>query len=87
MDKKSYLIDTLLKQMPVPPIFLRIAQTDNKKRIVREVIDGQQRISCVLDFIPGQSIARRKGALNAVILRDSVNRPCFPSGIRKRAFD
>ena len=52
--KKSYLIDTLLKQMPVPPIFLRIVQTEDKKKIVREIIDGQQRISAVLDFIDGK---------------------------------
>jgi hypothetical protein len=52
--KKSYLIDTMLKQMPVPPIFLRIAQTKEKNKVVREVIDGQQRISAVLNFMAGK---------------------------------
>jgi hypothetical protein len=52
--KKSYLIDTMLKQMPIPPIFLRITQTEDKKRVVREVIDGQQRITAVLDFMDGK---------------------------------
>jgi hypothetical protein len=48
---RSHLIDTLIRGMPVPPIYLRIRQSDDKKKIVREVIDGQQRISAILDFV------------------------------------
>lgn len=53
-QKKSYLIDSLLKQMPVPPILLRVAQAPNKDKIVREIIDGQQRVRAVLDFVEGK---------------------------------
>lgn len=48
---RSFLIDTLLQGMPVPPIYLRVRQSDDKKRIVREVIDGQQRVASVLKFM------------------------------------
>jgi hypothetical protein len=48
---RSFLIDTLLQGMPVPPIYLRVRQSDDKKRIVREVIDGQQRVASVLKFL------------------------------------
>lgn len=48
---RSYFIDTLLRGMPVPPIYLRILQDDERTKVIREVIDGQQRISAVLDFI------------------------------------
>jgi len=51
---KSYLIDTLINQMPVPPLFIRVVQSDDRKKIVREVVDGQQRISAVLDFVAGK---------------------------------
>src|SRR3954447_4723077 len=51
---KAYLIDTLLRGLPVPPIYLRVRQSKKKSRLVREVIDGQQRISAVLDFIDGK---------------------------------
>src|SRR5688572_30789665 len=44
---KSYLIDTILRGMPVPPIFLRTGQSSDKKKMVREVIDGQQRIAAI----------------------------------------
>lgn len=46
---QSYLIDTLLLELPVPPIYLRVAQ-DPKKGMIREVVDGQQRLSAVLSY-------------------------------------
>ncbi len=52
--KKCYLIDTLLVGMPVPPIFLRVGQSSDRKRTVREIVDGQQRVKAVLDFIAGK---------------------------------
>lgn len=51
---RSYLIDTLLLGMPIPPIYLRVVQDHSRKRMIREVVDGQQRISAVLDFIDGK---------------------------------
>lgn len=52
--KKSYLIDTVLRGLPVPPIFLRVRQSDDRKKTIREVIDGQQRITALLDFVEGK---------------------------------
>ena len=51
---RSYFIDTLLRMMPVPPIYIRVLQSKDKKHPVRQVVDGQQRVSCVLDFIDGK---------------------------------
>jgi uncharacterized protein with ParB-like and HNH nuclease domain len=51
---RSYFIDTLLRSMPVPPIYVRGVQAKETDRLVREVIDGQQRVSAVLDFIDGK---------------------------------
>ncbi len=51
---RSFFIDTLLRYMPVPPIYVRLVQEPGATRTVREIIDGQQRISCVLDFIEGK---------------------------------
>ena len=48
---RSYLIDTLLLGMPVPPIYLRVVQNPEGTGTIREVIDGQQRISAVLDYM------------------------------------
>ncbi len=48
---KSFLIDTLIRQLPVPPIYIRVRQSDDRKRMVREIVDGQQRISSVLSYL------------------------------------
>lgn len=48
---RSYLIDTIIRGKPIPKIFMR-QFLDTKTRItIREVVDGQQRLRTVLDFI------------------------------------
>jgi hypothetical protein len=51
---RSYFIDTLLRDMTVPPLYFRKTQNHQKTKIVREVVDGQQRVRTVLDFIAGK---------------------------------
>jgi len=48
---RSFFIDSLLRDMPVPPVYFRLSQSPKKDRVVREVIDGQQRISAVTSFM------------------------------------
>jgi hypothetical protein len=48
---KSFFIDTLLRGMPVPPIYIRNVQSRDRDRVIREVVDGQQRISALLGFL------------------------------------
>jgi hypothetical protein len=50
-QQKSYLIDTILREMPVPSIYLRNIYEAQTRKVIHQVIDGQQRISAVLDFI------------------------------------
>ncbi|MCC6739541.1 MAG: DUF262 domain-containing protein [Planctomycetia bacterium] len=50
-DARAYFIDTLLREMPVPPIYIRMVQSAELTDVIHEVIDGQQRISAVLDFL------------------------------------
>lgn len=50
---KSYLIDTILRELPIPPLFIRLKIDTISKRVVREVVDGQQRLRTVLSFIAG----------------------------------
>ena len=48
---KSFLIDTIVRGIPIPIIFLR--QRTNPKTLepIREVVDGQQRLRTVLSFV------------------------------------
>lgn len=47
---KSYFIDSIMKDYPVPPIFLRQTIDITLRQTNREVIDGQQRLRAILDF-------------------------------------
>lgn len=47
---RVYLIDTILRGLPVPKIYLRTKIDVERQISVREVVDGQQRLKAVLDF-------------------------------------
>ncbi|MGE9010564.1 DUF262 domain-containing protein [Leptospira interrogans] len=48
---KSYLLDTIVRGLPTPIIFLRQITDTKTLSTVREVVDGQQRIRTLLSFI------------------------------------
>ena len=48
---KSFLIDTILRGKPMPKVLLTQDLINNKN--VRTVVDGQQRIRSILDFMDG----------------------------------
>lgn len=50
---RSYFIDTLLRGFPVPLIHIRLT-TDIRRGAIREVVDGQQRLRTLFDFIGGK---------------------------------
>ena len=47
---KTFLIDTILRRLPMPKIYLRTKIDVVSKRSIREVVDGQQRLRAILDF-------------------------------------
>jgi hypothetical protein len=50
---RSFFIDTLLRGMTVPPLYFRMTRSKDKNKTIREVVDGQQRVRSVLEFIAG----------------------------------
>ena len=49
---KSYLIDTIVRGLPIPILFVRDRHADlNSFEPIREVVDGQQRIRTVISYI------------------------------------
>lgn len=75
---KSYLIDTILRGRPIPKIL--ISQQLQGTRTVRVVVDGQQRLRAILEFINGdfaisrahsEEIAgKRYPTLSTIVQRD-----------------
>lgn len=47
---RTYLIDTILRGMPIPKIYIRTQTDVNTKRSYREVVDGQQRLMAIKSF-------------------------------------
>lgn len=50
INAKSYLIDTILNGLPIPPVFIRQKIDSELKKTIREVLDGQQRLRAILEF-------------------------------------
>jgi uncharacterized protein DUF262 len=47
---RTMLIDTILRQYPIPKVYLRTKVNVLTQKAVREIVDGQQRIRAILDF-------------------------------------
>lgn len=47
---KSFLIDTILRDYPMPPLFYRQIFYLKERKMKREVIDGQQRTRAIIDY-------------------------------------
>lgn len=52
LGNKSYLIDTVIKGLPIPEIYLQI-KTDREGNTRYVVVDGQQRVRAILDYVDG----------------------------------
>lgn len=48
---KSYLIDTVLKNFPMPPIFLHQHIDTETGKTIYDIIDGKQRLSAIIGFL------------------------------------
>ena len=56
--QKAYLINTLHEQKPVPTIYIRHSLDLESEKSIREVVDGQQRIKAILEYLNGGFAAR-----------------------------
>jgi hypothetical protein len=48
---RSYLMDTIIRGKPIPKIYMRQRLETQTKKMIREVVDGQQRLRSVLSFL------------------------------------
>ena len=48
---KSYLIDTILRGLPLPKVFMKYSVDIETKKSFREIVDGQQRIATILSYL------------------------------------
>lgn len=92
---KSYLIDTIVRGLPIPIIFLRERRTDlNTLEAKREVVDGQQRIRAILSFIQPNLIKGFDAAKDAFTIKKTHNKELaglpfkdLPPGVQQNILD
>lgn len=48
---RSYLMDTIIRGLPIPKVFIRQKIEPSTGRSIREVVDGQQRLRTILSFV------------------------------------
>ncbi len=47
---RTFLIDTILNELPIPKIYLRTKIDPHTQTSIREIVDGQQRVRAIVDF-------------------------------------
>lgn len=55
-EKKSFLIDSILKNYPIPPVFFRMKIDPDTGITKYDVIDGKQRLTTIREFIDGKIV-------------------------------
>jgi hypothetical protein len=53
---KSYLLDTILRGYPIPPIFVRERSAASEIEPRRDIVDGQQRLRTLFSFIAPETL-------------------------------
>ena len=76
---RSYLIDTIVRDLPMPKIYLRKVINPKTQLAAYEVVDWQQRLSAILDFCAGNIVLSRRhnpdlGDVTFSMLPDPVRR-------------
>jgi len=59
---RSLLIDSILRRMPVPKIYMRTKLDVRTKKSIREIVDGQQRLRAILGFANGEFALTKRAA-------------------------
>ena len=68
---KSYFIDTLLEELPIPNIYMRSVTDPTTMRTYREVVDGQQRLRTIRDFVQNRiQLGSNAGAFKGMRYED-----------------
>lgn len=68
--QKAYLINTVFEGKPVPSIYIRHTIDLQREQSIKEVVDGQQRIRCILEYREDRFAAPHPRHQNAVRYSD-----------------
>lgn len=72
-EKKSFLINSIVKNFPIPPIFLHQQIDDSTGETKYDIIDGKQRLTAIVEFLNNQisiSDEDESGNLSGLYFKD-----------------
>jgi hypothetical protein len=92
---KSFLVDSVVRGLPIPIIFLREQKTDLASlEPKREVVDGQQRIRTLLSFIDPSLLKDFNPQMDTFTVQEEHNKDLadkgfkeFPTHVRQQILD
>ena len=82
-DAKSFFIDTVIKGLPAPIIYLRETVDLNTQDTMREVIDGQQRLRTLFAFIDNELLDDYKPGKDKFLIKKTHNKELANFGYKK----
>lgn len=53
-DQKSYLVDSILRNLPIPELYIQVGDVPGANDDLMVVVDGQQRIATCIEFMTDQ---------------------------------
>ncbi len=71
---KSFLMDTIVRGLPIPIIFVREQSDLNTLEPIRQIVDGQQRIRTLLSYVDANSLKDWKPARDAFAIKKVHNK-------------
>jgi hypothetical protein len=72
-DAKSFLIDTVVRGLPIPPIFIRERLDLDTQTTTREIVDGQQRLRTLFAFIDPKTLPDYSEDRDAFVVKSIHN--------------
>ena len=70
---RTFLIDTILRELPIPKVYLRTKMDVASRKSVREVVDGQQRLRAIIDFANDRLVLSKRAGEFAGLTYSSLN--------------
>lgn len=71
--QKSYLIDTVVRGLPIPVVFIRDRLELKSREVLREVVDGQQRLRTLIGFIDPSALKDYDPSRDSFTVKSSHN--------------
>lgn len=86
IEKQSFLIDSIVKNFPIPPVFLHEFIDQETGKTKYDVIDGKQRLTSIFKFIEG-NLALPSDSSEDGYCSDDINATKFQDWSTKRLDD